>query len=140
MNELRLSEDSAYKRIRVARTAQRFPEIFDAVAEGRVTLNAVVLLTPHLTEETAEELLAAAAHQTRSGLELLIARRFPGSESLALVEALPAPLTAGEQLAARPVESPTAAREQLAPGRLAAADAHQARGLGARRRPVHVRE
>jgi len=85
VQELRLSEDSAYKRIRVARTARRFPEIFDALAEGRLNLNAVVLLAPHLTEETAEELLAASAHKTRSEIAQLLAQRFPGSEMLALM-------------------------------------------------------
>ena len=122
VHELRLSEDSAFKRIRAARTARRFPAIFAAVAEGRLNLNAVVLLAPHLTEETAAELLAAAALKTRSEIEQLLAQRFPGSEMLALVEAIPAssrldeqPAPAhvsaatergrGVQLAARPVES-----------------------------------
>jgi hypothetical protein len=80
------------------------------------------VLAPHLTEETAAELLAAAVLKTRSEIEQLLAQRFPGSEMLALVEAIPAspaldeqPAPAqgsaatesgqGVQLAARPVES-----------------------------------
>src|SRR5262249_15393320 len=35
-----LSGDSALKRIRAARAARRFPELFVAVAEGRLNLNA----------------------------------------------------------------------------------------------------
>ncbi|MGH7730155.1 MAG: hypothetical protein ACRENJ_02795 [Candidatus Eiseniibacteriota bacterium] len=59
VGELHLSEDAAFKRIKAARAARRFPAIFDAVAHGRLHLSAVVLLAPHLTEETAEDLLAA---------------------------------------------------------------------------------
>src|SRR6266516_3829364 len=47
------------------------------------------LLAPHLTAENAEELLAAAAHRTKAEIELLLARRFPRSELLALVQPLP---------------------------------------------------
>src|SRR5262249_34906996 len=38
MAELKLSADAAYKRIKVARAARRFPVIFDAVADGRLNL------------------------------------------------------------------------------------------------------
>src|SRR5512144_1435993 len=63
LEELRLSEDAAYKRIQAARAARRFPALFAAVAEGRVHLAAVCLLAPHLTEENAEELIQAATHR-----------------------------------------------------------------------------
>src|SRR5437867_1040347 len=71
VHELRLSEDSALKRIRAARTARQFPAIFDAVADGRLNLSSVVVLTPYLTAENAGGLLAAAAHER--ALDLLIA-------------------------------------------------------------------
>src|SRR5438093_8805485 len=61
LEELRLSEDAAYKRIQAARAARQFPAVFTAVAEGRLHLSAVVLLAPHLTPENADELLGAAA-------------------------------------------------------------------------------
>ena len=48
IGKLRLSEQAAMKRIRAGRTARRFPAIFAALAEGRLHLSAVVLLTPHL--------------------------------------------------------------------------------------------
>src|SRR5512144_289882 len=66
MGELHLWEQAALKRIRAARTARRFPVIFEAVAAGRLHLTAVVLLAPHLTEDTAEELLSAASHQSKA--------------------------------------------------------------------------
>jgi hypothetical protein len=111
---LRMSEDMAYKRIRVARAARQFPAIFPAVADGRLHLNAVLLLAPHLTPETAEDLLAAVADRTRSELELLIAERFPRPDLPTLVNPIQPVITMNErapepiadsdvQLAARPV-------------------------------------
>jgi hypothetical protein len=83
VHELRLSEDAAYKRIRVARVARHFPVIFEALADGRLHLSAVVLLTPYLSQENAAALLAAAAHKTKSEIEELIAERFPRPEDYA---------------------------------------------------------
>jgi hypothetical protein len=100
VHELRLSEDAAYKRIQVARVARQFPAIFEAVADGRLHLTAVLLLAPYLTAENADQLLAAAAHKTKSEIEELLARRFPRSETLALVEALPASAPSAGELSA----------------------------------------
>ncbi len=116
VEELHLSEDAAYKRIRAARTARDFPAVFDAVADGRLSLSAVVLLTPCLTVGNAAELLAAAAHKTRAGIEALIAERFPRSEALGLVTAMPpSACRADDQLAPGPVESHAS---QLVPERV----------------------
>src|SRR2546426_10189856 len=85
VHELRLSEEAAFKRIHAARTARRFPAIFAALAEGRLHLSAVVLLTPYLTEATADELLAAATHKSKAQIEVLLAERFPRPDMLAWV-------------------------------------------------------
>ena len=77
VGRLHLSEVAAYKRIRAARAARRFPAIFDAIAEGRLHLSAVVLLAPYLTEATSGELLAASVHRTRAEIERLLAERYP---------------------------------------------------------------
>src|SRR6266511_215561 len=47
VGELRMSEDSACKRIRAARAARQFPAVFEALASGRLHLSAVGLLAPH---------------------------------------------------------------------------------------------
>ena len=39
------------------------------------------LLAPHLAPENADELIAAATHQTRAGIERLLADRFPRPEA-----------------------------------------------------------
>ena len=111
VHELRLSEDTAFKRIRAARAARRFPAIFTAVAEGRLGLSAVVLLTPYLSEETVDELLAAAAFKTNCEIDQLLAQRFPRPDVPSQVQAI-GPALPTDQLAARPVEP----FEQHAPG------------------------
>ncbi len=104
VEELRLSEDAAYKRIQAARVARQFPALFELLAEGRLHLSGVVLLAPHLTPENSDELLRAAAGKRKSEIEELLAQRFPRSELLPLVQALPA-------VAPRP-------HQQLAPGQV----------------------
>ena len=73
VHELGLSEEAAFKRIHAARTARRFPALFAALAEGRLHLSGVVMLAPHLTPQNSEELLAAAAHRSKAGIERLLA-------------------------------------------------------------------
>ena len=77
LGEFKMSEDIACRRIRAARAARRFPLVFEALADGRIHLTAVSLLTRHLTEANAEELLAAGFHKTKREIKLLIAERFP---------------------------------------------------------------
>jgi hypothetical protein len=77
VRELHMSEDTALKRIRVARVARDFPAIFEMVADGRLNPSAVLLLKPYLGPDTAKELLGAAAHKTRSEIERMLADRFP---------------------------------------------------------------
>ncbi|HET7497471.1 MAG TPA: hypothetical protein VFM00_04160 [Candidatus Eisenbacteria bacterium] len=79
--ELGLSEDAAYKRIRAARAARRFPVLFKEMAEGRLHMAAVCVLSPHLTSENLEELTQAASHRRKSEVEEWLIHRFPGAVS-----------------------------------------------------------
>jgi hypothetical protein len=92
VQELNFSEEVALKRLRAARTARRFPSILEAVADGRLHLTAVVLLTPWLSEKNVEELLTAAAHRSKSQIEQLLAARFPRPDVPTRVLALAGPL------------------------------------------------
>src|SRR5688500_18878684 len=74
---LNFSEDAAYQRIHAARAARRFPILLERIASGALHLAAVRLLVPHLTEANHRELLDAASNQTKRGVELLLAARFP---------------------------------------------------------------
>src|SRR5262245_17721856 len=77
VDELRLSEDSARKRIHAANTARRVPAILPALAEGLLQLSGVILLAPWLSPENANDLIGAATYKTKSEIQLLIADRFP---------------------------------------------------------------
>ena len=118
---LGLSEEAAFKRIRVARLGREHPEIFESIEDGRLTLSSVLLLKPHLTRANAVALLDAASHKTRAELERMLAERFPGTEELALVEAVPS--SPSGPLAPGPVGGPAPTRvgaleSRRAPGRV----------------------
>lgn len=109
VEDLRLSEDSAYKRIRAARAARQFPAMFHAVADGRLHLAAVCLLAPHLTAVNSDELIEAATHRRRFEIEQILARRFGAPESPPTIRPLPPGIARSQSL------------RQLAPGPVAAA-------------------
>jgi 5-methylcytosine-specific restriction endonuclease McrA len=121
----KMSDDIACKRIRAARAARRFPFILHALDDGRLHLTGVVMLAPHLTEATAEELLSAAVDKTKAEIELLLARRFPLRDVPTVLAALslvcapapspqPAPGPAGTvELVVPPVESPAPGRVEV---------------------------
>jgi hypothetical protein len=88
---LRLSEDAAARRIHAARAARRFPAVFAMCADGRLSLTAVNLLAPHLTPSNVDELLAAAAGKSRSGIEELIRARKPLTETIGWIQPLATP-------------------------------------------------
>ena len=91
-------------------------------ADGRLNLSAVLLLTPHLTPENADELLGAATHKRKAELDCLLAERFPQPDVATLVQALPTP-AAAPQLAPAPVSdhvnplppTPVAPRPRVTP-------------------------
>jgi len=127
VEELHLSEDAAFRRIRAARVARQFPAVFTMLADGRLHLSAVGMLAPCLTPENADELLATATHQNKAGIERLLAERFPQPDLPARIEALapalqlvPGRVGTTEQPSAPGRMEPTGA--QLVPGRVALND------------------
>jgi hypothetical protein len=91
VQKLHFSEDMAFKRIRVARAARRYPVLLEAIADGRLHLTGAVFLAPYLRTENFKELIESAAHKTKAEIELLIAQRFPRSDLASRVRAIPAP-------------------------------------------------
>ena len=130
VGKLHLSEQAAFKRITAARLARRFPAIFSALAEGRLHLSALTLLAPHLIEDSAEELLAAAEHKSKSEVETLLAERFPKPDLLAWVAPMPTP---SAELA--PVQADSTP-DQLSPGRVEAPFIPSAAGERPRVKPL----
>ena len=108
VEDLRLSEDAAFKRIRAARAGRQFPALLEGLAEGRFHLSGICVLAPHLTAENAEELLEATAFRRKSEIEEILVRRFGAPELLPSVPTIVPILHA---------ETGTCAT-QLAPGRV----------------------
>ena len=103
VERLHLSEDEAFKRIRAGRTARQYPAFFPALAEGRLHLTAVVLLTPFLTAENAAELLAAAEGKSKAEIQRWLARRFPQPDLPTRLEPIASHAAPGGQLVPEPV-------------------------------------
>lgn len=114
---LHMSEGTAYKRIRAARVARRFPALLPMVADGRLHLSAVVLLAPHLKRENADELFASATLLSKAAVERLVAERFPRPDVPTQVRALGAPAAQPAASAAAQIVANIAA--QLSPGTVA---------------------
>ena len=76
VGRLRLSEDAAYRRIQAARAALGCPDLFFALADGRLNLSSVCLLAPHLSKENVRALIAAATHRTNAFIREWLAERF----------------------------------------------------------------
>jgi hypothetical protein len=129
---LRLAEGAAYNRIEAARVARRFPAILTALEEGAVTLTAVRLLAPHLTEDNHQEVLASARHKGKGEIELLVVslrpmpavgstiRKLPEPRRVLLdadCEAAPTAVVPSPTVAAPPIKTPPPTVTPLAPER-----------------------
>jgi len=73
-----------------------------------------LVLAPHLTAESADELLAAAARRTKTQLRLLLAERFPRPDVPTLLE----PVTSSVAQSALAAQSVTESTTSLAPERV----------------------
>ena len=102
IRELNYSEGEAYRFIHAARTVRRYPGALVALSDGRLHLRAVLMLAPHLRPSNADELVAAATHQTRAEIQLMLARRFPRPDLPERLAALPAPAAIAAQPAPEP--------------------------------------
>ena len=75
MGRLHMSEDKALRRIQVARVALRCPEVFEYLADGRLSVTTATVLAPQLEAETASALLEAAAFLPKHEVLRLLASR-----------------------------------------------------------------
>jgi len=123
VDELHLSEDAAFRRIRAARAARQFPALFAALADGRLHLAAVCVLAPHLTQDNADVLIKAATRRRKCEIEELLAHKFGSSELSARVraiEAIPshAQLVPGRVERERSADADPQTQDTLAPGQV----------------------
>lgn len=116
----RFTEDMAGMRIRAARMARRFPVILDALAEGRLTVTAVCLISKPskgLSRAEALELIAAAENKTKHAIRVMLAERFPQPD-----------LASGDQAAGRRAARASSGPDDPAVPRPLRSAAHDARG------------
>ena len=91
---LRFSEAAACNRIKAARAVRRFPVILELLADGRVNLTTIRLLSPHLTPQNHHALLAESTGLTRRQVDKLVARLAPQPDVAPSICKLPAPKAA----------------------------------------------
>ena len=125
---LAMSEDEAYRRIRAAQLARRFPAVLERLASGEISLSVAALLEPYLTRDNHAALLAAVAHQTVARAREVLAAWFPRPDVLPFIRKLPerAAAASGVNTAA---PSTDGERTASTPG-LEISDAHGSAGFG----------
>ena len=77
VKKLGYSEQAAYLRIRAARAALDLPEILGHLREGRLHLETIARLSPHLRQENAESLLPRALGATKREVQAMVAEFEP---------------------------------------------------------------
>ena len=89
---LHMAEGAAYNRIEAARAARKYPVILRLFEESVVTLTAIRLLAPHLTQENHATVLGSARHRSKHEIEELVAtlRLKPDAPTLVRRIAVPA--------------------------------------------------
>lgn len=87
--DLGLSENQAFYRITAARTARRFPVVFELLERREIHLTTVALLSRYLTRENHRELLGEARGKSKREVLKLLACRSPKPEELSRIRALP---------------------------------------------------
>jgi Domain of unknown function (DUF222) len=97
MQKLHLTEDAAAKRIQVARLARELPALFPAIADGRLHLSSVLLLSARLTRANVDEWITAASRVSTRQIEVLIAKRYPQPEVLRLDDGIAPQVIAVQQ-------------------------------------------
>ena len=83
--QLHMAEHAAYNRIEAARAAKRYPVLLEYLEAGAITLTAIRLLAPHLTQGNHRELLQRACHTGKREIALIVASLKPRADVSAVV-------------------------------------------------------
>ena len=111
---LHLSEGSAYNRIETARAGRRYPEVLEALERGDLTLTAVRLLAPHLTPANHGEVLAAARHSSKQGIQELIASLNPRPAAATIIRRVAPQPSSGNSMPAPTTLHPSSRGHEVA--------------------------
>lgn len=79
--ELRLSRSASLKRVMAARLSKRFPAVLELLADGRLHLSGLCLISRHLTEQNADTLLKEISGKSEDEIKRVIAGNFPKPEA-----------------------------------------------------------
>jgi hypothetical protein len=117
VRRLNLSEGSVYRRTQVAGVCKRFPEILEALSEGRLHLTAASLIAPHLTRDNVEDLIGTVQGKTRREIEQFLVTLAPKEvfESSVRRQGSPVTKTVGENAKTVAPEGDTAEQQQTQP-------------------------
>ena len=74
---LKLSEGVTYRRIRGARAIEEYPPLLELMRSGKISLEAVALLHPHLKDPDIADLVVQACDLRTRALEAHLSRRIP---------------------------------------------------------------
>ena len=85
---LQMTEPEAALRIRVSRFIRKFPHVLDMLVRGELTLTAIGLLAPVVTEQNLE-LLDLAKHMSKNDVGELVAKHFPRPDVASQIRKLP---------------------------------------------------
>jgi hypothetical protein len=109
VSRLRYSEGGAAKRVRAARAAARFPELYVLIRDGEISLTAVSRLEPHLTAENVRSVLPRAVGKRQREIEELVVELVAARADVVIpspIQELPEPalaLFAGAPIAEPPI-------------------------------------
>jgi len=74
VGQLRCSEGHSYRMIRAARSARLYPSLYQHIVSGELTLTGISLITPLLTGDTADMVIAEAVGKSTREIEVLVAK------------------------------------------------------------------
>lgn len=91
--KLGFEDQEAYRRIRAARLIRAFPEAFSALQARKITVSALVVLSPWLQRDNVSTWIKTAEGKSKRELEALVAARYPQAPQPDYVRNLPVTTT-----------------------------------------------
>lgn len=80
VRELRYSSGAAFRRVRAARAANLYPEVYSLIADGSLSLTAIAQIEPLLCPENKDQLLAQAQGKSTRDLERIVSTLDPHAD------------------------------------------------------------
>lgn len=76
------SESAAYRRIQAVRLSVQFPEVIEYLRDGRLNLETMSLMAPHLTPENKDHLLSQVFKKSSREVEYVVASFLPQKQKV----------------------------------------------------------